>query len=264
MANPETPPEQELSREEIDALVSEGPLVPPPRKLISEVPGGVVHLGTVDSYLHRSISLDGNPRSKDGTVLPCGVRCTARCIDSKSPFCATYLSDRQRKVLLHAPGLMVREAIQQRDLEAAQLRITRQALEDVGTKLGIKDPEPTGRGVPGPWKKMPAAAVALLASSVIEQKDQHAAAMLGQLNKATEQCGFAQKELAATHEELTQAQAQIKNSDEALAGYRTTVAVLNRDITAEIGRAHVLRLWVYGLIVLLGLVALYALTHGRA
>ena len=120
------------TRGEIDQILAEGPVVPPPAPPPTT---GTVKLGTVASFLGcHTPSLDGQPRSGDGTVLPCGIRCTARCADSRRPFCS-ILNDRQRKVLLHAPALMVREALQLRDNESRMHDQTKEALSGARERI---------------------------------------------------------------------------------------------------------------------------------
>lgn len=96
-------------------------LLPPPRPVPAEHAGsGAISLGpwTAYSNLRRPPEVEGRPRSRDGTLLPCGLKCTARCRDGAKPFCAS-LSERQREVLLRSPGLMVKEAMAWRDERVA-------------------------------------------------------------------------------------------------------------------------------------------------
>lgn len=128
-----------LSQEELNKLVAEGPLVPPPRQMPPEATttSGAYTVGSVSDYVgNRGPHADGQPRSRNGTVLPCGIQCTARCADAKRPVCEDF-NERQRQVLLRAPALVVREAMQKLNIETDALKMSRQDLHDA--KQTIRD-----------------------------------------------------------------------------------------------------------------------------
>lgn len=119
------------TREELERLVSEGPIVPPPP--VQKPQEGVYISSRESPPAPSTVRVVGQVQRRspldigDQVKQPCGLRCTARCDILARPFCAG-LNERQRQVLLHAPGLMVREAFQLRNIEADKVRIAQEQL----------------------------------------------------------------------------------------------------------------------------------------
>jgi len=132
-------------------------------------------------------------------------------------------------VLLHAPALMVREAIQQRDFAESQPRITaKQFTELCGAILGEE--------------KYDSTPLPLLCGEALKKLERDRAAAL------------------AESESHAKTQVQLVDALKLVGECEDRAADLREDIKRLDARAHHLRIWIFGLIFALYLGAMYVVS----